>query len=154
VISKRALESIGLNGIYPRYGYCNDVLVKLNVLGFRVINVPHPARYGMEKSKIKYSTYICRVSWLLLSDFLWRLKMKYVVLNFHPLVFFYLAGAVFSLIGIIGGFYTLYYKFILDYAMFVPLTVSLLMLGFGLQMLFFAMFYDMQQEKMTNGWYA
>ncbi|AGB02435.1 glycosyl transferase [Methanoregula formicica SMSP] len=154
VISKRALERISLTGIYPRYGYCNDVLVKLNVLGFRVINVPHPARYGMEKSKIKYSTYIYRVSWLLLKDFLWRLKMKYIVLNFHPLVFFYVAGAVFTGIGIIGGLYTLYYKYILDYAMFVPLTVSLLMFGFGLQMLFFAMFYDMEQEKMPNGWYA
>ncbi|MDD5141893.1 glycosyltransferase family 2 protein [Methanoregula sp.] len=153
VISRRALERISLTGIYPRYGYCNDVLVKLNVLGFRVINVPHPARYGMEKSKIKYSTYIYRVSWLLLKDFLWRLKMKYIVLNFHPLVFFYVAGAVFTGIGIIGGLYTLYYKYILDYAMFVPLTVSLLMFGFGLQMLFFAMFYDMEQEKMPNGWY-
>lgn len=154
VISRRALERISLTGIYPRYGYCNDVLVKLNVLGFRVINVPHPARYGMEKSKIRYSTYIYRVSWLLLKDFLWRLKMKYIVLNFHPLVFFYVAGAVFSVIGIVGGVYTLYWKYVLDYSMFVPLTVALLMFGFGLQMLFFAMFYDMEQEKMPNGWYS
>lgn len=153
VISRRALERISLTGIYPRYGYCNDVLVKLNVLGFRTINVPHPARYGMEKSKIRYSTYIYRVSWLLLKDFLWRLKMKYIVLNFHPLVFFYGAGVVFTGIGIIGGIYTLYWKFVLDYSMFVPLTVALLMFGFGLQMLFFAMFYDMEQEKMPNGWY-
>jgi hypothetical protein len=108
----------------------------------------------MEKSKIRYSTYIYRVSWLLLNDFLWRLKMKYVVLNFHPLVFFYLAGAVFSVLGIAGGVYTLYWKFVLDYSMFVPLTVAILMFGFGLQMLFFAMFYDMEQEKMANGWYA
>jgi glycosyltransferase involved in cell wall biosynthesis len=154
VISKRALESISLNGIYPRYGYCNDLLVKLNVLGFRVINVPHPARYGLEKSKIKYSTYIYRVSWLLLSDFLWRLKMKYVVLNFHPLVFFYMAGAVFSIVGFFGGLYSLYYKFVQGYPIFVPLTVTLLLFGFGLQMLFFAMFYDMQQEKIANGWYT
>jgi glycosyltransferase involved in cell wall biosynthesis len=153
-ISKRALERINLDEIYTRYGYCNDLLVKLNVVGFRVINVPHPARYGKEKSKIRYSTYILKVSSLLLRDFLWRLKMKYVVLSFHPLVFFYVAGAIFTLIGIIGGLYTLYFKFVLDYSMFVPLTVALLMFGFGLQMLFFAMFYDMQQEKNSNGWYA
>jgi glycosyltransferase involved in cell wall biosynthesis len=153
-ISARALERINLDEIYPRYGYCNDLLVKLNVNTFRVINVPHPARYGREKSGIMYSTYIFKVSWLLLRDFLWRLKMKYIVLSFHPLVFFYMAGAAFSLIGIVGGVYSLYYKFVLGYPIFVPLTLSLLVFGFGLQALFFAMFYDMQQEKMTNGWYA
>jgi glycosyltransferase involved in cell wall biosynthesis len=154
VISKRALERINLNGIYTRFGYCNDLLVKLNVVGFRVINVPHPARYGMEKSKIKYSTYICRVSWLLLRDFLWRLKMKYVVLNFHPLVFFYIAGAIFTILGIAGGIYALHFKFVEGHPIFVPLILSLIVFGMGIQAMFFAMFYDMEQEKMANGWYT
>ena len=153
-ISARALERINLDDIYPRYGYCNDVLVKLNVNTFRVINVPHPARYGREKSKIKYSTYILKVSWLLLRDFLWRLKMKYFILSFHPLIFFYLAGALFSFIGIFGGVYSLHYKFVQGHAIFIPLTLSLLIFGFGMLMLFFAMFFDMQQERMNNGWYA
>lgn len=55
-ISKRALETIPLDAVYPRYGYCNDILVRLNVYGFRVKNVPHPARYGLERSGIKYSS--------------------------------------------------------------------------------------------------
>jgi glycosyltransferase involved in cell wall biosynthesis len=153
-ISKRALERISLDSLYPRYGYCNDLLVKLNVVGFRVINVPHPARYGKEKSKIKYSTYILRVSWLLLSDFLWRLKTKYVVLSFHPLVFFYAAGAVFCSLGVVGGIYSLHFKFIQGHPIFVPLILSIILLGMGVQALFFAMFYDMQQEKSNNGWYS
>jgi glycosyltransferase involved in cell wall biosynthesis len=153
-ISKRALERISLDDIYPRYGYCNDVLVKLNVLGFRVINVPHPARYGREKSGIRYSTYILKLSRLLLNDFLWRLKMKYVVLGFHPLVFFYVFGAFFGLIGIGGLAYSLYYKFIMGNPIFVPVAVSLVMFGIGIQCLFFAMSFDMQQEKNSNGWYA
>nr|WP_319375703.1 glycosyltransferase [uncultured Methanoregula sp.] len=153
-ISRRALERISLTGIYPRYGYCNDLLVKLNVVGFRVINVPHPARYGLEKSKIRYHTYIYRLSGLLLRDFLWRLKMKYIVLNFHPLVFFYIAGAIFTILGILGGIYALYYKFIQGHEIFVPLILSLIVFGMGIQALFFAMFYDMEQEKVANGWYA
>ncbi|HII98435.1 MAG TPA: glycosyltransferase family 2 protein [Methanoregula sp.] len=153
-ISARALERISLNDIYPRYGYCNDVLVRLNVVGFRVINVPHPARYGKEQSKIKYSSYILKVSWLLLTDFLWRLKMKYFIISFHPLVFFYIAGAFFSLAGVLGGLYSLHFKFIQGHPIFVPMTLSLLIFGFGIMMLFFAMFFDMQQERMTNGWYA
>ena len=153
-ISKRALEHISLDDIYPRYGYCNDLLVKLNVVGFRVINVPHPARYGKETSKIKYSTYILRVSRLLLTDFLWRLKMKYLVLNFHPLVFFYVTGAVFCVLSLLGGIYSLYFKFVEGHPIFVPLVTSIIILGIGFQSLFFAMFYDMEQEKGSNGWYA
>ncbi|MDD1699921.1 MAG: glycosyltransferase family 2 protein, partial [Methanoregula sp.] len=84
-ISSRSLMQLSLAKVYPRYGYCNDILVKLNVESFRIINVPHPSRYGREKSDIKYSAYILNVSFLLLRDFIWRLKKKYIVLNFHPL---------------------------------------------------------------------
>jgi hypothetical protein len=66
--------------IYPWYGYCNDLLVKLNAYGFRVMDITMPARYGREKSKIRYSTYIPRVSWLLLRKFFWRLRVKYLFL--------------------------------------------------------------------------
>ncbi len=96
-ISARALDHISLKSVYPRYGYCNDLLVRLNVWGFRMRNVPHPARYGRETSGIKYSSYIVKLSWLLLTKFLWRLKMKYVVLSFHPLVFFYFFGAILTI---------------------------------------------------------
>lgn len=74
-ISRKALKRINLDTIYPYYGYCNDVLVKLAVYGCRIIDVPMPARYGHEKSKIKYSRYIPKVSLLLLRDFFWKLKM-------------------------------------------------------------------------------
>jgi len=152
-ISKRALERIDLDDVYPRYGYCNDLLVKLNVWGFHVVNVPHPARYGREKSGIKYSTYIIRVSRLLLKDFLWRLKMKYVMLNFHPLVFYYAFGLVLTILGIIGGIYSLYVKFIVGDTMFVQATLSLLVFSIGAQLCLFAMLFDMEQEKSGSGWY-
>lgn len=152
-ISRRALERINLDNIYPRYGYCNDLLVNLNVWGFRVINVPHPARYGREKSGIKYSTYIIRVSRLLLKDFFWRLKMKYVMLGFHPLVFYYAFGWVLAVIGILGGIYSLYVKFILGQTMFVQATLSLLVFSIGAQLCLFAMLFDMEQEKSGSGWY-
>jgi len=75
-ITRDALKRIGLDKIYPHYGYCNDLLVKLNTAGCRVVDVSIPARYGKEKSKIKYNTFIPKVSWLLLRGFLWRLKVK------------------------------------------------------------------------------
>jgi len=152
-ISGRALEQISLDDIYPRYGYCNDILVRMNTMGFRTINVPHPARYGLEKSKIRYSTYIPRVSRLLLKDFIWRLKMKYVVFSFHPLVLFYFFGAILGIAGLLGMIYSLYYKFALGNPFFVRAALSLLVIGIGIQCLFFAMHFDMQQEKSENGWY-
>ena len=56
------------------------------------MDVEMPARYGRETSKIKYGSYIGKVSWLLFRDFFYRLRMKYIVLSFHPLVIFYLFG--------------------------------------------------------------
>jgi glycosyltransferase involved in cell wall biosynthesis len=73
-ISREALKRIELDKVYPRYGYCNDLLVKLNVAGCRVCDVPIPARYGRERSKIRYSKYITTVAPLLLRGFLWRLR--------------------------------------------------------------------------------
>ena len=53
-ISKSALERISLDSIYHWYGYCNDLLVRLNVYGFRVMDIVMPAKYGREKSGIQY----------------------------------------------------------------------------------------------------
>ena len=152
VISRRALETISLDAIYPRYGYCNDLLVWLNTFGFKVKNVPHPARYGLERSKIKYSTYIVRLSWLLLNAFIWRLKTKYVLLSFHPLVFFYLAGALFTFFSVLFGLYAIWFKFIMGNPIFVPGVVSVIVFGIGVQFLLSAMTFDMQEEN-KGTWY-
>ncbi len=152
-ISRRALETIPLDDIYPRYGYCNDLLVRLNVYGFRVKNVPHPARYGLERSGIRYSSYILKVSRLLFKDFLWRLKMKYVVMSFHPLVFYYLFGTILSALGITGVIVTLVEKFVWGEAvLFTHGTLSLVVFTLGALFLLFAMLFDMEQEK-NGGWY-
>lgn len=72
-ISRSAAEAVGIDSIYPRYGYCNDLLVRLIVAGQRVVNVAMPARYGDEISGIKYYSYMPKVAWLLLRLFVWRL---------------------------------------------------------------------------------
>ncbi len=146
-ISRQALENIDLDSVYPRYGYCNNMLCKLNVQGLSVLDVSHPARYGNEKSKIKYGSYIIKVSNLLFSDFLWRLKVKYTVLNFHPLVLFYMFGFVLCILGLMGGLYSLYYKFVLSGPIFEKGILALLTFIMGVQFVLFAMVFDMQQEN-------
>lgn len=101
-ISKYALENVGIESMYEYYGYCNDLLVKLNAKGMRVADVAMPAVYGDEASSIKYRTYIRKVSGMLLRNFFWRLKVKYLVLDFHPLALFYLFGMFTSSLGLVG----------------------------------------------------
>lgn len=76
-ITREALIRINPDSIYPWYGYCNDMLVRLVVAGARISQVSMPAVYGEEKSKIRYWRYIPKVSLLLLRDFIWRIKSQW-----------------------------------------------------------------------------
>jgi len=76
-VSAEALHRIDMDSVYTYYGYCNDLLVKFAVAGVKVVEVPMPARYQGEKSKIRYSRYIVKVSSLLLRDFVWRKRTEW-----------------------------------------------------------------------------
>lgn len=148
VISKHALETLDLDSIYPYYGYCNDMLLKMNAFGFKVVDVTIPARYGTEKSKIKYVSYICKVAPMLFRGFLWRLRMKYIVLEFHPLVLFYSTSMLLLPFGFLFGIWIFLQKMVFHghvSANYPLLDVFISMAG--LQLLFFAMFFDMQVNK-------
>jgi len=146
-ISRGALERLNLDLIYPRYGYCNDLLVKLNVFGFRVMDVEMPARYGRETSKIRYGSYIGKVSWLLFRDFFYRLRMKYIVLSFHPLVIFYLFGMAMTIAGLAAGVYTAYFVLVERGPLFIRGVLSLLIFALGVQFLSFALMFDIQDSR-------
>ena len=146
-ISHYALENVGIGSMYEYYGYCNDLLVKLNAKGMRVADVAMPAVYGDEASSIKYRTYIRKVSLMLLRNFLWRLKVKYLVLDFHPLALFYYFGAGTSTFGILGALWSLYAKFAFSDPLFVRMSLSLLLFLIGSLFLMFAMLFDMQVNE-------
>jgi glycosyltransferase involved in cell wall biosynthesis/ActR/RegA family two-component response regulator len=147
-ITRQALERINPSTIYPRYGYCNDILVKLNTYGFRAMNINHTSRYNIgESSGIRYRSYIFRLSKLLLKDFLWRLKEKYIVINFHPLVFFYLFGMIGITISIFLGLYSLFIKLEFNEPLFIRATLLMILFFLGLILILFAMFFDMEQDR-------
>ncbi|WP_224268865.1 glycosyltransferase family 2 protein [Haloprofundus salinisoli] len=102
-ISREALETIDYESLYERYGFCNDVLVKLNAHGLRVADVAIPAVYGDEESTIEYKTFVPRLSALLARDFLWRLRVKYLTVDFHPLAGLYLFGAAIAGAGVLDA---------------------------------------------------
>ena len=92
-LSLDALRRLDLDRLYPRYGFPNDMLVHLNVQNARVRDVPSRPIYDVgEQSGIKLRSVVPRISWLLFKAFWWRMGQKYVIRDFHPLVFFYAFG--------------------------------------------------------------
>ena len=146
-ISSYALENAGLEDLYEYYGYCNDLLIKLNAKGMRVADVAMPALYGDEESSISYPSYIWNVSGMLLKGFLWRLKVKYLVLDFHPLALFYFFGAGTAGIGLLGGLWALYAGIFQDGSLFMRGSASLMLFTMGSMFMMFAMLFDMQVNK-------
>ncbi|MDP2183439.1 MAG: glycosyltransferase family 2 protein, partial [Actinomycetota bacterium] len=89
-VSLAALETIELDNLYPRYGFPNDMLVHLNIYGFRVRDVPIRPVYGVgERSDIQLWKVVPTLSWLLFKRFWYRMFQKYVIRDTHPLVLFY-----------------------------------------------------------------
>ncbi|MGC9384770.1 MAG: glycosyltransferase family 2 protein, partial [Kosmotogaceae bacterium] len=135
-------------GIYKRYGMPNDMLVKLNIYNFRVRDVEIQPIYGIgEKSGIKPLLVIPRFSWLLTRLFFHRMFQKYIIRDFHPLVFFYLLS--FILITL-GSFLSVrMFVILLETGIVPPINALAVFFSFivGVQMLLFAMWFDMDSNK-------
>ncbi|HVV81618.1 MAG TPA: glycosyltransferase family 2 protein [Kofleriaceae bacterium] len=76
-ISRRALEAVELDGVFPRYGYPNDLLSRLHVAGMRVLDVPVRPVYGPAwKSGIHLGTVIHPIPWVLLRSWSTRVASE------------------------------------------------------------------------------
>src|SRR5690349_6793317 len=147
-INRRMLELLDLENIYPRYGYPNDMLVHLNVWSARVRDVPSRPIYGIgEQSGIKLRSVVPRISWLLMKGFFWRLGHRYVIRDFHPLVFFYTAGFFSFLIGLALGSYAIGRHFSGHPPTPGTATLVALMMTFSVLFTLFAMWFDMETNK-------
>ena len=100
-ISLSALNKIELYDIYHSYGCPNDILVKLNISGCTLLEVPIKPIYNVgEQSKMKIFKVVPRISWLLIKGFFKRLWNKYLVDSFHPLFLMYMFGMIMGIINI------------------------------------------------------
>jgi glycosyltransferase involved in cell wall biosynthesis len=142
------LGQLDLDRVYPRYGFPNDLLVHLNVWNARVRDVPSRPVYGVgEKSGIRLRSVVPRISWLLLKGFFWRLKEKYVIRDFHPLVFFYVIGLVMLVIGVGLGIAEIVLRALGNEITAATIVLVALLLIFGVQFTLFAMWFDMESNK-------
>jgi len=147
-INLRALEILDLDKIYKRFGMPNDMLVKLNIYNFRVRDIPVKPVYNIgEVSKIKLQKVMITLSWLLLRDFLYRLKEKYIIRDFHPLVFFYMFGFLFGLAAIILFFRVFYIWFAAGQIPRINALAAMFSFISSVQFTLFAMWFDMESNK-------
>jgi glycosyltransferase involved in cell wall biosynthesis len=147
-VTLEVLKTIDLDSIYKGYGMPNDLLVKLNVYHFRVRDVSVNPVYGIgERSGIRIYRVVFTLSFLLLKLFLWRLKEKYIIRDFHPLVLFYLLGFVLTPIGVVFGCYLLFFRLLVGPVAATSALFAAFFAISGLQSLFFAMWFDMEYNK-------
>ncbi len=151
VANLKVLQTIDLDKIYKRYGMPNDMLVKLNIYNFRVCDVEVKPIYGIgEKSGIRPIRMIPKLAWQLFKFFIYRMVQKYIIRDFHPLVFFYLSGSVMFFSGLIFGLYLLFYRIFAGPVEATSTIMAAFLFITGMQSLFFAMWFDMDYNKNSS----
>ncbi|MHC1783426.1 MAG: glycosyltransferase family 2 protein [Anaerolineaceae bacterium] len=149
-INKKALSLLPLENIYPRYGMPNDFLVSLNIYNMRVMDVPVRPVYEDETSGIKYEKIIFSLFFLLIRLHIKRMVQKYIIRDFHPLVFFYFFGSILFVLDI-----PLLIRFISTWIRNgsvpeITFIAILLCTISGLQLVLFAMLFDMESNRDTQ----
>ena len=151
-INAHILALLDLENIYPRYGMPNDMLIKLNIINARVVDVPVRPVYNIgEKSGIRLFRVIPTISLLLFRGFFTRMFKKYVIYDFHPLVFFYMLGLSLTPAGGILGLYLFVVRILGHGVAATSALFAAFLFISGLQSLFFAMWFDMEYNKTLKG---
>lgn len=146
-ISRKALERINITTLKRGYGYNADILMRLNIYNFKVADVEVKPIYGRAKSGIKFFRYVIDVCWFLSKLFIKRLWQKYIIRDFHPLVFFYLMSFVNLFIVALPLTIRFIYLFV-KYGS-APQT-TLIILSFTATIGFFSFFFACWMDMETN----
>ena len=145
-INLRALKKVDWNQMYKRFGQPNDLLVLLNIQNMRVCDIPvTPVYHPGAESGIKPLRMIPWFSVFIFRLFIKRMVQRYIIRDFHPLVFFYAFSAF--LLGIVGPVLLVRFFIVWFNEHTVPpiTTMSIIFIVItGIQFLLFAMWFDMQ----------
>jgi hypothetical protein len=87
------------------------------------------------------------IAWLLVKGFFWRLKEKYVIRDFHPLVLFYSLGFLFVGVGLLLGIVETALRLAGNGITVATIVLVALLVISGTQLLLFAMWFDMESNK-------
>lgn len=98
-----ALQRLPLDDIAQDYSFEVDYLVRLNILSVRARDLPVPAVYGEEVSRIKLPRASVGLVWEMFKGFWRRMLWKYVLFSFSPVAIFFFPGLFLLLFGLGWG---------------------------------------------------
>lgn len=151
VINSKALHTIDWDKMYKRYGQPNDLLVRLNIYNFKVSDVPIEPVYNIgEKSGIQIQKIIFSLSWMLVKMFLWRMKEKYIIRDFHPLIFFYALGGFFGFTTVALFIRVFYYWAAHGHIPQINALAAFFSFMSASMFTLFAMWFDMEANKVLK----
>jgi glycosyltransferase involved in cell wall biosynthesis len=101
------LKLIEFNKIKKRYDFEISMLINLNILGAKIVDVPIPAVYGTEVSDLKVWRVLPGLMKTLFFGFWRRIFYKYIFYNTHPISIFLIFGLLFQLIGFLIGIWSI-----------------------------------------------
>jgi dolichol-phosphate mannosyltransferase len=102
-IAAPTLRRLNLNGIARDYFFENDMLIRLNVIDARVVDVDVAAQYGDETSYIRIGRILRAFPWRLLKRSVWRFVKRHVVNDFGVIALLVLMGAILMVFGLVFG---------------------------------------------------
>lgn len=147
-INLKALDAINWDSMYKRYGQPNDLLVRLNIYNFRVKDVPITPIYNVgEESGIKPIRMIPKLSSLMFRLFIYRMIQKYLIRDFHPLLFFYTMAFILFPPGFLLGAYLFVKRIFVGPVAETSALFAVFLVVMGLQSMFFAMWMDMESNR-------
>jgi glycosyltransferase involved in cell wall biosynthesis len=147
-INRAALQRIDWSQMYKRYGQPNDLLTRLNVYNFRVKDIYIEPVYRIgERSKMKIRLVVFTIALLLMRLFFWRIKEKYIIRDFHPLVLFYALGFFLLMLSFVFFVQLVYLWHQRGFAPELTALAWMFSFATGLQSIFFAMWFDKDYNR-------
>jgi glycosyltransferase involved in cell wall biosynthesis len=98
-ITADAARALDLDNIANGFFFENDMLINLNVFHRRVKDVPIPAHYGDEESKLRLNRVLMTFPFQLARGFCRRIWEKYMLRDFSPIAVFWVVGAPLMIFG-------------------------------------------------------
>lgn len=147
-IRTEAFRRLPLDGIARGYFFEDDMLVRLNIVGCRVVDVPMPARYVGEKSSMSLPRIVSTFPVLLLHRFWLRVYQKYVLRDFSPIALFYGLGIPLFVWGFFFGLVVWIHSIVYrEVATVGTVMLSALPVIVGLQLVLQAIVLEIQEGR-------
>jgi glycosyltransferase involved in cell wall biosynthesis len=129
-VSLSMLKRLPIQQMYKKYGQPNDLLILLNIENARISEVVTPPRYNVgEVSKMKIWKLFFTLPPLFVKRFVYRIFVKYLIKDTHPIFLLYSLGLLFILVTIALFLFNLYSFLVIGYFENIK-TISNLMFFF------------------------